>query len=53
VNRSPRDGDPAGDVFIANIHHFGATLFVKMTEVRPIYLSFSHRVFMLQKLYGE
>src|SRR5262249_35313859 len=36
VNCSPRDGDPAGYVFIANIHHFGATLFVKMTELRHI-----------------
>src|SRR5215831_20703643 len=38
VNCSPRDGDPAGYVFIANIHHFGVTLFVKMTEFRHIYL---------------
>jgi hypothetical protein len=53
VNRSARDGDPAGCVFITNIHHFDVTLFVKMTEFRHIYLSFSHRVFMLQKLYGE
>src|SRR5215475_12265821 len=36
VNRSARDGDSTGYVFIANIHHFGATLFVKMTELRHI-----------------
>src|SRR5215510_13811712 len=36
VNRSARDGDSTGYVFIANIHHFGATLFVKMAELRHI-----------------
>ena len=53
VNRTPGYGDPAGYVLVANVHHFGATLFVEMTQLRDIYLSFSHRIFMLQKLYAE
>ena len=32
VNGSARDGDSAGGIFIADIDHFSATLFVQMAE---------------------